>query len=101
MGEHAHPDLVAGAVAAEPAPSGWLVLDILLAAVAEKLADDTGLLPPPWCANRPVLTEPWTAPTRRVEAVASAPIQFARRGLRIPPTAIWRSRPEGAKQPAV
>lgn len=91
----AHPKLVAQTIGPEPAPSGSSLIDNLLAAIAEKVADDTGIARPKWVRNRPPLDHPWTViarPAKQAEAALSTPTQFARRGLNIPETTIWRNR---------
>ena len=89
------PALVARAIQPEPPPSRSQMMDALLAAVADKLADDHGIARPRWTRRRPPLSQPWSAPTRpskRAEAKSSAPAQFLKRGLLIPESAIWRER---------
>ena len=90
------PALVAQAILPEPPRSRSALMDTLLAAVAEKLADDAGIAPARWTRSRPPLCEPWSLPTRaakRAEAEATTPVQFRRRGLVIPASTIWRERP--------
>lgn len=90
-----HPELTAQAIFPEPPLSGSLLLDTLLAAIAEKVADDAGITRPRWARGRPPLAEPWTSPARpskQAEAALAAPAQFARRGLLIPAATIWRER---------
>jgi transcriptional regulator with XRE-family HTH domain len=89
------PALVAQAILPEPPRSSSTLMDTLLAAVAEKLADDAGIAPPRWVRSRPPLCETWSLSTRtakRAEAEATTPVQFRRRGLVIPASAIWRER---------
>jgi hypothetical protein len=44
-------------------PSGSALIDNLLAATAEKLADDAQIRRPAWTERLPPLYTPWTAPT--------------------------------------
>ena len=89
-----HPDQLRAAIATPPARSGNARLDALLAAIAEKLADDAGLPRPAWCRSVPALAEPWQPPgTPRIVArtVAGAPEQFRRRNIFLGETELWRS----------
>jgi transcriptional regulator with XRE-family HTH domain len=89
------PALTAQAILPEPPRSRSALMDALLAAVAEKLADDAGISRPRWTRERPPLREPWCAaarPSKQAEAAACAPAQFLRRGLLIAESAIWRER---------
>ena len=92
----ARPELTAVAIAAEPKPSGSELVDNLLAATAEKLADDAGLRRPPWTRRVEPLSEPWaaaTTPRKRAEHLARTPPQFAARNITLPASVIWRERP--------
>jgi len=87
------PALVARAILPEPPGSGSELVDVLLAAVAEKLADDHGIARPRWTRLRPPMGQPWSAatrPSKQAEAEAAAPAQFHTRGLLIPESALWR-----------
>lgn len=87
------PALVAQAILPEPPRSTSAVMDTLLAAMAEKLADDAGIARPRWTRSRPPLRKPWSIAKRPSKQEASeVPEQFARRGLQIPESAIWRER---------
>jgi transcriptional regulator with XRE-family HTH domain len=89
------PALTAQAILPEPPLSGSSLLDNLLAAIAEKVADDAGITRPRWTHGRPPLSEPWSSaarPSKQAEAALGAPAQFARRGLLIPAATIWRKR---------
>ena len=89
------PTLLARAIGPEPPRSQSPLIDTLLAAIAEKLADDAGIARPRWVRNRPPLAEPWSVevrPSKQAELMTSTPAQFARRGLMIPASAIWRER---------
>lgn len=93
----ARPELTAVAIAAEPEPSGSELVDNLVAATAEKLADDAGLRRPPWTRRVEPLTAPWAAaatPRKRAEHLARTPPQFAARNITLPASAIWRERAE-------
>lgn len=74
--------------------SGDERIDNLLAATAEKIADDLGCPRPRWTATVPALSEPWRPPgTPRMQAVeaASAPPQFACRNLLVGAQNLWRT----------
>jgi hypothetical protein len=89
------PTLVAQAILPEPPRSRSALIDALLAAFAEKLADDHGIARPRWTRKRPPLKQPWSAatrPSKQAEDEAAAPRQFRERGLFIPASAIWRDR---------
>lgn len=89
------PELTAAATADRPPPSGSPLVDNLLAAIAEKLADDQGIRRPRWTAALPALDARWEAPgtPRKREAnAAQTPSQFAERNISLPASAIWRDR---------
>jgi hypothetical protein len=89
-----HPDHIDEAIADAPPRTGDPTADNLLAAVAEKIADDTGRPRPRWTRAVPALTAPWSPPgTRRMkktEALA-APPQFSDRGLLLSTQNLWRA----------
>jgi DNA-binding XRE family transcriptional regulator len=90
-----HPEWVAAAIAEAPAASRSALLDNILAAIAEQLADDAGIRRPAWTRRVPPLPEPWVVPgTSRMRArdEAAATAAFAARGLFIAADAIWRQR---------
>ena len=90
------PALIAQAIYPEPPRSQSALMDNLLAAIAEKIADDAGIARPRWTRTRPGRKEPWSPPGRTSKQTAGAaaiPTQFARRGLLVPASAIWRERP--------
>lgn len=92
---HAHPGNVVAVIATPPPRSGNEQLDNLLAAIAEKLADDNHAPRPRWCAAVPRLDTPWEPPgTPRMRAAAreAAPPQFTARNIWIAETDLWRSR---------
>lgn len=92
---HRHPELTGVAIAAAPDPSASEVIDNLLAATAERIADEANLRRPRWTASIAPLGTTWETPgTPRMRSAnaASTPSQFAERGLRVPVTAIWRAR---------
>ncbi|NDE59801.1 MAG: XRE family transcriptional regulator [Acidimicrobiia bacterium] len=89
------PLLVAQAILPEPPPSRSELMNVLLAAVAEKLADDHGIARPRWTRKRPPLRQPWSLATRASKRDAdevNIPEQFRKRGLLIPVSTIWRDR---------
>ncbi|MCX6540982.1 MAG: helix-turn-helix transcriptional regulator, partial [Actinobacteria bacterium] len=70
-------------------------LDNLLAAVAEKIADDRGMSRPAWTHDVPRLSDSWVAPgTPRMQAreAAHAPAQFLDRNILIAEENLWRHR---------
>jgi len=91
-----NPGQIERAITQPPARSGDNKLDCLLAAVAEKLADDAGLERPKWCAAVPRLDEIWRAPGTPVMNTrndALAPVQFIARNIFLSSLTFWR--PEG------
>lgn len=87
-----HSELTAAAIAEAPARRSSLV-DNLLAAVAEKLADDAGIRRPRWTIDISPLEQRWEAPgrpSRRDADAASTSPQFVDRNLVLPVSAIWR-----------
>jgi transcriptional regulator with XRE-family HTH domain len=87
------PTVIAAAIRPKPAPSGSWFVDCLLAAIAEKVADDAGLRRPPWTRRIAPLDEPWISfgtPTTRATDVAATPTQLAERRIFIPAPALWR-----------
>jgi transcriptional regulator with XRE-family HTH domain len=90
-----HPELSGAAIAGAPRASGSALIDNLLAAIAERVADELGLRRPRWTRLVEPLAEPWEAPgtprMRAANAAYTAP-QFAARGLIIPEASIWRDR---------
>jgi transcriptional regulator with XRE-family HTH domain len=92
---HSHPEHVGAAIATPPVRSGNDQLDNLLAAIAEKLADDTHTTRPRWCAAVHPLPVPWEPPgTLRMKATArrSAPTQFKARNIWLAEHDLWRDR---------
>jgi len=87
-----HPELIPDAIFAEPPPAGDPVIDALLAAVAEKLADDAGLPRPRWTALAPTLDQPYRPPRGRSLPGLAVPPQLAARGLMIDTESLWRNR---------
>lgn len=88
-----HPGELEAGIADPPPRSGSARLDNLLAAVAEKLADDAGVTRPRWCATVPVLDEPWRSsgtPRMAESAEASAPGQFRSCGILLSGGELWR-----------
>lgn len=93
------PELAATAIALEPTPSGAALIDNLLAAIAETVADDASIKPPQWAKRFPPLREPWaslTTPRRRAAAAAATLPRFAARNITLPAAAIWRDRTASA-----
>jgi transcriptional regulator with XRE-family HTH domain len=90
-----HREITAAAIFEAPLPSGSALIDNLLAATAEKLADDAQIKRPAWTERFPPLRTHWSAPaTPRTHAahVAATPSQFAARNMTLPESALWRDR---------
>ena len=85
-----HPELVPEAIYAPPPPAGDPIIDALLAAVAEKLADDAGLPRPAWTEGVPSLDEPYRPPVARAVPGRRIPPQLEARGLMIDTESLWR-----------
>ena len=88
-----HPLEVDAAITTPPPRSGNLQLDSLLAAIAEKIADDAGISRPRWCAAIPTLSSPWRPPgtPRMIEqARRKAPPQFKQRNIWLAARDLWR-----------
>lgn len=87
-----HPERIPEAIYVAPPPAGERIVDALLAAVAEKLADDAGLSRPNWTEAIAPLKEPYWPPVARVVNERAVPTQLAARGLMIDTTSLWRDR---------
>lgn len=87
-----HPDHVPEAIYLPPWPTGEPVVDALLAAVAEKLADDARLPRPSWTEHVPLLTEPYVPTVARKVKGRTIPPQLAIRSLMIDTESLWRDR---------
>ncbi len=85
-----HPELIAEVIYPVPPPSGHRIVDSLIAAVAEKLADDAALPRPSWTGSVPGLVEPYSPRTARQIAGRNVPIQLSERGLLIDAESLWR-----------
>ncbi len=85
-----HPELTPEAIYLTPPPSGEPIIDALLAAVAEKLADDAGLPRPAWTEQAPALDAPYQPPVARRAGTQDIPEQLAKRGLMIGANSLWR-----------
>ena len=85
-----HPELVAEAIYLCPPPSGDRIVDTLLAAVAEKLADDAALPRPSWTRAIPPLDAPYRPKVARPDAPREVPAQLEARGLFIDTASLWR-----------
>lgn len=83
----------ATAISLGPDPDTDARLANLLAAMAEKTADDHGLRRPDWCASIKPLDVPWESPgtaRHRERARAEAPREFRARHIYLSGTNIWR-----------
>ncbi len=89
-----HPDELPDAINRKPKHSGSLLLDALLASIAEKVADDAHQTRPRWTSFVPPLCEPTffvpTSPTIRKRITESTPVQFLSRGVMIDEQSLWR-----------
>ena len=89
-----HPEWTAAAIADAPSP-GSSFMSNLLAAIAEKLADDAKIQRPRWTKRIAALESPWEAPAtprRRAMNAQNTPAQFAARHITLPERTIWRER---------
>ena len=89
-----HPELAPSAIRARAHPSGSLFFDNLLAAVAEKIADDAGVPRPAWTKRTPHLSEHWVTfgtPRMRAADEAATPEQLRERHIFIPLKSLWRN----------
>jgi transcriptional regulator with XRE-family HTH domain len=89
-----HPDVSSDAIA-DPPLRTTPQLDNLLAAIANKVADDQNSQRPSWTADVPIPAEPWHAPgTPRMRASerAKAPRQFIERNIHLAEANFWRSK---------
>jgi transcriptional regulator with XRE-family HTH domain len=93
---HRRPKLIEPAIATPPARTDDRRFDSLLAAIAEKLADDdSGVERPRWTASVPRLDEPWEASGTRMmrqRSRAATPPQFATRNIWLAANNLWRDR---------
>lgn len=90
-----HPEMLPDALAPRPKPSGSVVMDALLASIADKLADDARLPRPTWTTRTPRLESEWSAPgTPAMLAArrAATPPQLKERGLVLDEASLWRDR---------
>jgi transcriptional regulator with XRE-family HTH domain len=88
-----HPAQLGRVIAPAPDPSGLPVLDNVLAAMAETLADGAGVARPAWVLAVAPLTMPWMSPgtpAMRARHMAGTGPQFAQRKVHVPTTALWR-----------
>ena len=96
-----HPAAVATMVAAPPPVTGSPVVDNLIAAIAETIADDAGTPAPSWCRRIPPLAKQWEAPgtpaMRRRWRQSTLP-RFAARNVWSPSNAIWRERDDAGER---
>jgi len=88
------PEQTQAAISRTPPPSGSLMLDALLAGMADKLADDHGLRRPSW-TRAPVrfLPSPWESPgTPRMRQAArdQTPSQLREHGIIASRDSLWR-----------
>lgn len=86
-----HPEAIPEAIYVPPPASGSKPVDALLAAVAEKLADDAGLPRPLWAARVPTLDTPYRPRVARHGVDHPTPPQLAARGLMIDAESLWRN----------
>jgi transcriptional regulator with XRE-family HTH domain len=87
-----HPERLEAAIADPPA-STVVLLNSILAALAEQLADEHGIERPRWTRGFPPLEERWfppSTPRMRVAFEESTPPPFLRRNLVLPRSALFR-----------
>ena len=88
-----HPEKLSDAIADPPTPTVPL-LNAILAALAEQLADEHGIEHPRWTRAFGRLAEPWFPPSTpriRDSFEQSTPEAFRRRNLVLPRSALFRS----------
>jgi len=94
-GLHRHPEWSAPSTSRAPAPSGSLLIDNMLAGIAEKVRDDAALPRPGWVGKvRPDDSE-WISPgtpTMQKRARATTPPQLAARNIFVTADSLWRTR---------
>lgn len=82
-------------IARRPKLSGSPVLDALLAAIADKVADDAGLARPSWTAAKARRVDPaWETPgtpRMREKALEHTPPQLLEHGIIASADSLWRS----------
>jgi len=91
-----YPDHTDAAIADPPTRSGDPRLDNLLAATAEKLADDAGRPRPRWPAAVAPLPHPWRpsgTPRQQEREASTTPSQFSARNLLLGADNLWRTVP--------
>lgn len=89
------PELAAAATCDRPLPTGAPVFDNILAAIAEKVADDAGLRPALWTAAVEPLEDVWLppgTPRRLADARTRTAPEFLARNIVLPTDALWRHR---------
>jgi transcriptional regulator with XRE-family HTH domain len=85
-----HPELVPEAIYPSPPPSGARIVETLLAAVAEKLADDAALPRPTWTHAVPPLDIAFRPSVVRPNRSHTIPGQLEARGVLIDSASLWR-----------
>jgi len=90
-----HPQAAPAAIRRRP-PRTSSLMEALLAGIAEKIAEDRGIEPPPWTRHIPALEKEYYGArgTARMRAAwrAATPPQLRRRGLVIDEQSLWRDR---------
>jgi transcriptional regulator with XRE-family HTH domain len=89
-----HPDEIPRAITPRPRPRSRL-MDALLAAIAEKLADDHALSRPGWTRTAPKMKPEWAPPATprmRDEYRQRTPRQLLERGFLIDESSLWRDK---------
>ena len=88
-----NPNSAIHAIADPPPRTGNEILDNLLAAIANKIADENLETRPTWTSDVPIPLAPWRLPgTPRMQALeaAKAPCQFTDRGIFLAASNFWR-----------
>ncbi len=88
-----NPQSAIDAIADPPPRTGNENLDNLLAAIANKIADDSPSARPAWTSDVPIPPAPWRSPgTPRMQSLeaAKAPLQFIERRIFLAGSNFWR-----------
>ena len=90
-----HPDRAGPAISGRPRKSPSPILDTMLAGIAEKIADDSGLPRPAWTRRVPRLEDDWHedgTPRMIARWREATPPQLLARGLVVDGDSLWRDR---------
>jgi len=90
-----HPESASSAIAQPPARSGDSLMDCMLAAIAEKIADDNEITRPNWCEAVPALGKVWRSPgtpAMNKRNDQRVPPQFRARKIFLSEISLWRPK---------